>query len=236
MDIIGSLATVALAALVHACFQLSVSVLTMISSHTLGAKKSQAKLIKLTTSFLIGSVVMTLLLISDAVLVVFSLFRSDVPEILWTSACGLALGVAMAIWFFYFQKGPGTMLWIPRGMAKYLSERSKTLRSSAESFSLGLVSVFAELLFIIAPLIVAALVIVGLPSMWQLVAIGFYAAIASLSLIAAWVLIGSGHSLSMIQKWRETNKRFLQFTAGAGLAILAFYIFMNEVIIKAIGA
>lgn len=235
MSIGYSIAIVALAALVHACFQLSISVLTLLSSHALGAKKSQSKLIRLTTGFVVGSVIMTVLLISDGVLVLYSLFKSDAPQMLWTVACGLSLGVAIAIWLFYFQKGPGTMLWIPRGMAKYLDERSKITKSSAESFSLGLVSVFGELMFVIAPIFVAALAIISLPSLWQLAAIAIYTVISMISLLIVWMLIGSGHSLSKIQKWREKNKRFLQFTAGAGLAILAFFVFVNEVLVNAIG-
>lgn len=229
------IAIVTLAALVHTCFQLSSSVLILISSHTLGFKRSQAKLIKLTTSFLIGAVIMTTLLLSDAVLVIISVFESGTPQFAWTVSCGLAMGVAIAVWLFYFQRGPGTMLWIPRGMAKYLNERSKTTRSVAESFSLGLVSVFAELMFMVAPIIMAGMAIAQMPSFWRLIAIALYALIASSSLVVAWVLIGSGHSISKIQKWREANKRFLQFSAGAGLAVLSFFVFVNEIVIKIIG-
>jgi hypothetical protein len=44
------------------------------------------------------------------------------------------------------------------------------------------------------------------------------------------VLIGSGHSLSRIQRWREANKHFLQFAAGAGLIVLGGYLYVNEVV------
>lgn len=235
MSICYSIAIIALAAMVHACFQLSISVLTLLSGHALGAKKSTSRLVKLTTSFLFGAAIMTVLLLSDAVLVLLALLGSDVPAIVWTATCGLSLGVAVAIWLFYFQRTAGTMLWIPRCVARFLDERSKSTKSGAEAFSLGMTSVFGELLFIIAPITVAALVIISLPSIWQLAGIGIYTVISLASLIIVWALIGSGHSLSKIQKWRETNKYFLQFTAGVSLIVLALFIFVNEVLTAKVG-
>jgi hypothetical protein len=46
-------------------------------------------------------------------------------------------------------------------------------------------------------------------------------------LVAA--LIGGGHSLGQIQRWREANKGFLQFIAGSGLIVLGFYMYVNQV-------
>jgi hypothetical protein len=84
-------------------------------------------------------------------------------------------------------------------MARHLSERSKATDHAAESFSLGLVSVLSELLFIAAPMIISALVLIQLPGGWQLVGIGIYAIVSVLSLVSVWVLVGSGHKLSEIQ-------------------------------------
>jgi hypothetical protein len=201
----------------------------MLSTHTIGAKKSQSKLIKLTTSFLIGAGFMTALIIGDSILVNLSLFKGKVPEIIWTISCGLAIGVAIAIWLFYYQRNNGTSLWIPRPVAKYLSERTKATKSSAEAFGLGLSSVFAELMFIIAPIFMAGIILSTLPTFWQLAGIAIYTIISLLPLIIVWVLIGSGHSISAIQKWRENNKRFLQFVAGAGLIVMAFFVFVNQI-------
>ena len=44
------------------------------------------------------------------------------------------------------------------------------------------------------------------------------------------MLIGGGHKLSRIQKWREDNKRFMQFAAGSALLVLGFYMYVNEVV------
>lgn len=230
MDIPSSLAIVTLAALVHASFQLSVSVLTLLSGHAIGAKQSQAKVARLTFGFVGGVGVMTLLILSFIALVFLHLFGPNTPQLIWAIACGLLVGVGLAVWFFYYRRDRGTSLWIPRAMARHLSERSKATQHAAEAFSLGLTSVLSELLFIAAPMIISALVLVQLPGVWQLVGIAIYAVVSLLTLFSVWVLIGSGHTLSSIQKWRETNKHFLQFAAGGALAILGLFVYVCKIL------
>jgi hypothetical protein len=236
MDIPSSLAIVTLAALIHASFQLSVSVLTLLSSHAIGAKKSQGKISRLTFGFVAGAGVMTLLSLSFVSLVFLHVFGPDTPQLVWAIACGLLIGVGLAVWFFYYRKEKGTTLWIPRGMARHLSERSKATEHSAEAFSLGLTSVMSELLFIVAPMVISALVLVQLPGLWQLLGIAIYAIVSLLPLISVWVLIGSGHKISEIQKWRETNKKFLQFSAGGALAVLGFFVYVCKILTDVTGA
>lgn len=235
MDIPSSLAIVSLAALVHASFQLSVSVLTLLSGHVIGAKRSQAKLFKLTTGFLLGAGVMTILLLASFALLSIDLFGINAPQIVWAGACGLLVGVAISIWLFYYRHQKGTVLWVPNGVTEYLNKRTKSTRLSVEAFGLGLTSVIGEILLIIAPILIAALVLAQLPPVWQLTGIVIYTFISLLSLIIIWVLVGSGHSLGAIQKWRESNKYFLQFAAGAGLIVLAFFVYATEILGSLIG-
>lgn len=230
MNVTSSLAIIAFAALIHASFQLSVSVLTLLSGHAIGAKTAHRKLLRLTFGFVSGVVVMTLLVISFIALVLQRSFTAQVPLLAWAIVCGLLLGLGLAVWLFYYRREKGTSLWLPRGFARYLNNRSKATRHSTEAFSLGLTSVVTELLFIVAPMLVSAMVLVELPAWWQLVGLAVYAGVSSLSLVVVWALIGSGHKLSQIQKWREDNKRFLQFAAGSGLLVLGFYVYVDQVI------
>ena len=235
MNIANSLAIIALAALIHASFQLSVSVLTLLGGHAIGAKQSQAKVLRLTTSFVFGVGVMTMLLLSFVSVVLLDVFGGNAPQVVWAIACGLLLGVGVAVWLFYYRRTKGTSLWIPRPIASYLHERTKATRRSVEAFSLGLTSVLGELIFIIAPIAISALVLIHLPPLWQLAGIAIYSVISLLSLTIAWVLIGSGHKLSRIQEWREANKYFLQFAAGSGLVILGLYVYVVEVLSSTVG-
>jgi len=236
MDIVSSLAIVTLAALIHASFQLSVSVLTLLSGHAISAKHSQARVSRLTASFVGGVGVMTLLALSFISLLFLNLIGTSAPDFIWAIACGLLMGVGLAVWFFYYRRDRGTTLWIPRSFARHLSERSKATKHSTEAFSLGLTSVLSELLFIAAPMIISALVLVQLPGGWQLVGIGIYSIVSLITLLSVWVLIGSGHRISEIQKWREKNKHFLQFSAGSALIVLGFFVYVSKVVSDIAGA
>lgn len=230
MDIAASISVIIFAALIHASFQLSVSVLTLLSGHTIGARRSHARLLHMTSSFILGAATMTTLLLSFFVLLMLTFYNGIIPDYIWASTCGLMFGIAILIWVFYYRRGNGTMLWVPRSFARFLSERTKSARIGAEAFSLGLSSVFGELLFIIAPIFISSLVILQLPEYWALVGGLIYIVISLSSLLVIWVLVGSGHNLSKFQKWRETNKYFLQFAAGAGLIALGLFIYVNQII------
>jgi len=236
MDIPSSIAIIALAALIHASFQLSTSMLTLLSSHTIGHQRSHARLLRMTCSFITGASIMTMLLLSFSSLILLSIFGSSTPLIAWAIACGMSVGIAIAVWLFYYRNESGTTLWIPRGIARYLTDRTKATHLSGEAFGLGLSSVIGEILFIITPLGISALILIQLPPMWQLAGIGIYTLISSLSLIIVLVLIGSGHAISGIQQWRESNKRFLQFVGGAGLITLALFVYVSAILGNLTGA
>lgn len=234
MDIPSSLAIIALAGLIHASFQLSVSVLTLLSGHSIGQRHSLAKLLGLTSSFVVGAGVMIMLLLAFVSFVSWQLFGAYTPQLVWATCCGLLLGVALSVWLFYY-RGVGTTIWMPRNLASYLTKRTSATKNSGEAFGLGLTSVAGEILFIAAPIFAAALVLIQLPPVWQLAGVALYTFVSMLSLLTVWVLIGSGHNLGQIQKWRDENKQFLQFAAGAGLIVLSFFIFVTEILASRIG-
>jgi len=237
MDIPSSLAIVVLAAFIHASFQLSVSVLTLLSGHAIGARRSQAKVLRLSWGFITGVGVMTLLVLSFiSLLFIHGFGRAGVPLVVWAIACGLVFGIGIAVWLFYFRREKGTKLWIPRPFAEHLTDRSKATKRSVEAFSLGLTSVIGELIFIIPSMIISALVLLQLPSLWQITGIAAYVLISLSGLLIVSTLIGSGHSISKIQKWREDNKRFMQFAAGGALLALGFFVYVSKVVAEVSGA
>jgi hypothetical protein len=204
--------------------------LTLLSGHAIGSKTAHAKLVRLTGGFSLGVAVMTSLLLSFTAFVLQQSFSTHTPPLVWAISCGLLLGLGIAVWAFYYRREKGTSLWLPRSMARYLNDRTKATTQSAEAFSLGLSSVIAELLFILAPILVSALVLIRLEPHMQLAGVALYTLVSLLSLLIVGALIGSGHKLSHIQKWREDNKHFLQFAAGSGLLVLGFYVYVEQVI------
>ena len=204
--------------------------LTLLSGHAIGAKTAHTKLLRLTHAFSFGVAVMTLLLLCFIAFILQHSFNGSIPPVAWAASCGLLVGLGVAVWVFYYRRENGTSLWIPRGMARYLSNRTKATKLSAEAFGLGLSSVIGELIFIIAPLFIAALVLIQMSPLMQLAGIAIYTTISLFSLLVVNALIGSGHKLSRIQKWREDNKRFLQFAAGSGLLVLGFYLYVDHIV------
>lgn len=230
MDTLSALIAIGLAALTHATFQLSISVLTLLSGHALGTKLAHAKLLRRMFGFTLGAASMTALLVAAATFKWAALFNGQPPLLLQTFVFASLAGVGLTVWLFYFRKGKGTTLWLPRAMAAFLETRAKATSSSAEAFSLGLATIIGELLFIAAPVLAASLLLLTLPGQWQLVGVALYTLIATLPLFVTCVLVGGGHKLSHIQKWREANKYFLQFAAGAGLIILSGYLYISDIL------
>lgn len=233
-DTNSSLAIIVLAALIHASFQTSVSTLTLMSGHALGKKTAHGRLLWLITHFILGVGTMSLLLLSTLAFFLSKFFAFGTPLLFWAFTSGAVIGVGISVWLFYYRSPRGTSLWLPRHMADYLSKRSKATKHTAEAYSLGLSSVVSELLFVFAPILVTALVLIRLPYQFQLVGIITYTVISLLPLIAVGMLIGGGHTLSRIQRWRETNKRFLQFAAGGALLVLGMYVYVERVVVTSV--
>lgn len=229
MNTASLLATIALAGFIHASFQLSVSVLTLLGTHSAGAKVTRVRMFKLVNGFIFGAIITTALLLSSITLWLQLKFGTDVPPIVWSSMCGLLFGLGAAVWIFYYRRGPGTSLWLPRGLARFLVTRSKATRVTAEAVSLGSTSVLAEILFIVGPMVATGLILIELEPFWQLAGLVTYTLVSMLPLAVVTLSIGSGHSPAGIQRWREANKGFLQFIAGFGLVVLGFCIYVNQV-------
>ena len=116
MDTYTSFAIIALAALIHASFQLSVSMLTLLGGHSLSRNVSRRRLLHLSSSFVVGTLVMTTLLLIMASYVSGTFARHGMSPFAWSIVSGLMMGLGVAVWLFYYRPGQGTALWIPRGM------------------------------------------------------------------------------------------------------------------------
>ena len=116
-------------------------------------------------SFILGVFLLTGLLTTTIVYYASILIdhTAAAERLIAAIVCGLMVGLGVATWAFYYRRGEGTALWLPRGFAHYLTKRSKATRGSAEAFALGMASIIAEIVFIIGPVLAASLAIVTLP-------------------------------------------------------------------------
>jgi len=207
---------------VHVCYQLSVSVLTHLSSHSLSRKTSEKRLLSLGFSYGFGVIVTTTLIITS--LASLTQYVHGGSRLLGALVVGLAPFIGLATVLWYYRQGDGTRLWLPRPVASYLLERSKKTHSALEATLLGAATVIGELPFLIGPILFVTYVISLLdPSTWLGWAT-FYSVIAALPLLITTMYFTSGHSVARVQKWRETNKAFLQWTSGIALVLLTIYL------------
>jgi hypothetical protein len=208
----------------HASFQLGISVLTLLSSHAIGAGKRHTQVFRLDTGYTLGAIVMTAGLLALLVMKI-QVIVGQITSLHWAIVSGLLGGAGLAVLLFYYRRNRGTQLWLPRGFVEFASSRAKKTRNGFEAFAIGATMVIAELPFVIAPLLLAALLFQDLPADSQLWAIVGYSVVACLPLLVMTVLISSGHKISSVQRWRETNKTFLQWTSGLVLILLGIYIY-----------
>lgn len=219
---------IAFASLLHASFQLGVGLLTLLSGHSLGTNRSFHRLMRLNIAYLFGASVVTVLLFAALAYLALLSIRQYI-DIAWFTLAVLNMAIGLSVMIFYYKRERGTGLWIPKAMAEYLSERVKKTKRSGEAFTLGAGSVLAEIPFLIGPLGVAVLYTLTLPSA-DLQALGLitYSLIAISPLVTIVCLVGAGHKISTIQRWRENNKLFLQYCAGSGLVILGAFVFVDK--------
>lgn len=211
------------AVFVHACFQLAVSVLTLLSSHTIGRKLPNNRLLTLNVWYIAGVVTMLTLLTLGAM----SLQRwalETVGDSIALVTFSLLPLIALLMVLFYYRRGRGTRLWLPRAAAAYITDRAKRTKSSIEAFSLGMTTAVTELPFALAPLAIVALAFQGFATdQWWKLAFS-YAIAVTIPLMFVAVYLSSGHKVSRVQAWREEAKDFLNWTSAGALLLLTLYL------------
>lgn len=207
---------------VHVCYQLSASVLTHFSSHSLSRKTSSKRLLSLGISYTAGVIVATALIITA--LASLAVLMHGEPRLLTAVIAGVAPLVGLATILWYYRQGYGTRLWLPRPVANYLLKRSKKTRSTLEAFLLGTATVIGEIPFLVGPMLFVAYLMSQLDAGQWLVWSFIYGVVSAFPLLIITMYLSSGHSIAKVQKWREVNKTFLQWTSGIALIVLTIYL------------
>ena len=218
---------VAFAALIHSGFSLGTSMLVLLSGHSIIRKRSHARLLSLTGGFVAGSFAMILLLflaLTYLTMITGVTRQPLTPLILGT----LTMLAGVWVLFFYHRRGSeGTALWLPRSFARYLTERTAHTKTTSESFVLGGASVIYELPVTAWLFFVAASSVTTITDCFQIPAAIGYALIAVAALLVVFMLIGGGHTVASLTRFRARHKRFLQVLIGASMILLGAALFWN---------
>lgn len=215
------LAAIAFTALLHASFQLAASVLTRLSGHTLGAKRTHKRLIHLMAAYIGGNLTMVMLLVCAST---YLLSHLGTPEpILWAMVALVAV-LTGALTILFYNRKRSSLLWLPDGLTNYLDVRTKKTKQSGEAFALGLTTAIAEVPFFLAPLLIVGMLLQQPDALTQLLLLGTYVVLAVSPLIIHFFMISSGAKISLLERWRSTHQRFLQLVCGLGLITLGIYL------------
>ena len=211
-----SIATIVLAAIIHASLQLGLGCLLLLYHESLG-KHIKAKTHNLVSSFIAGVGTIIFLFLGTACFIIDALFNGALSVPLLAALIGILAALAIIMWLFYYRNGYSTELWLPKSVARFIDRRAKATSSNTEAFSLGILSCFAEMPFELSPI-------------YQALMIAIYTIIAISPLVALRFVIRSGRTLADIQRWRLRNKTFLRIISGCGFLSLGIFIFAFQIL------
>ncbi|MDR0398090.1 MAG: hypothetical protein LBH36_02840 [Candidatus Nomurabacteria bacterium] len=230
MDALLNFSIVTLAALIHASFQLSVGCLILLFHHSFATAKTRARNREFVGSYISGAGLTIFLVLSATCYWLVESFGWEAPSLLLSIEAGLLFVLGIILVFFYYRGSKHTELYLPRGLAKFLTERIKKTSNNHEAFIFGVSSVLGELPFVIVVALVGASGIVALPEDLRPLTVLLYVLISILPLIIISVSLGNSHTVGSIQKWRVRNKTFLKIMAGLGALVLGAYLIVFKLV------
>lgn len=214
--------------LIMASLQLTPGVFALFYHYALG-KTSKQKASDLSLFFILGTeVIAACLFLSIYYLSCILFFDNLHPEntiLAWTLA-GILIALAFLSFFFYYRKGPGTRLFIPRNYAKALIINARKATTRSDAFMLGALTGTCELVFTLPLYIITCIEIM------KMGAEGFSSNILTIIYILTPVVFlfvirwqyKIGHNLADIQRTRVKDKFFNRFIIGLSYLIIAILI------------
>ena len=215
--------TIFLAAIVHASLQLGLGSLLLLYHASLG-KHIKKKTRVLVSNYIFGVALLIDLIVSALVFIVSTTAKGSLSAEVLGIAVSIMLMLAIIIWFFYYKTKRSTELWLPKTVARYITNRAKLTESNTESFSLGMLTALAEMPFSAILMVVAGNSIVAFPLWCQPILVLMYVLIAILPLFVLRFFIRHGRTVVDVQKWRVKNRNFLKIMSGVGFMTLAIFI------------
>lgn len=216
---------------VHASYQLSVSVLSYMSGRALGQRTARRRLASLGAGYSLGVMSMIFLILLSIVVMTntTAITHALALKLLTVVVAAVVPLIGLFTVLTYYRRGKGTKLWLPRPFADYLLWRARKTKSPVEAVALGATTVVGELPFVIGPLLIMAVVIAYQPvSLWAGYS-ALYALLATLPVMLIGWLFARGITPAQVQRWRERNKGFLQWSSGSLLVLLTIFLVILQI-------
>lgn len=216
-------ATIALAGFAQATLQLSFGGLILLYHASMGQHRRR-KTRHLTTSYILGALVVTMLAVSGIAFWISQLAGQALTLEMTLICVGVFIACAAIMWLLYYRRGNNTELWLPRSFSRFIARKAKSTDDEIEAFSLGTLSAFAEMPMSIAIFFIVANCILTVSASLQLVALLGYLLIVALPMIALKFYIRTGNNAFTAQRWRVKNKTFIRFISSLSFMMLSVFV------------
>lgn len=223
-----SIGILILAMLILAFLQLTPGVYAL-SYHYAFGKYSKIKSSYLMLFFIIGvEVISACIFLSIYYLLSILFFDNFKPEtsIFTWILSGILIALGFFSFFYYFRRGNGTKLFIPRRYTKALELNANSIKTRSDAFVLGALSNACEFLFTLPLYIIASVEIMRLDL--QNTPINLFAIMFVLSpLIPLFIIrykFQAGQTLADIIKSRNKNKFFTRLILATCFSLIAILI------------
>ena len=202
MSVFTSLGILLMVALIQGILQLAPGVFAYFYHYAIG--KNSLKKARLLSPFFVFGVLFTTIL---TFLIVVCLFHDS--EILRATMAGVFVALSVAGGAFYYRKGSGAKLYIPRKLAAALTTGARNADSAVDAFLLGLITGFSEIIFTL-PLAIMVVLEVRTFDSWiiqfGLIALDIFLTIVPFIVIS--IFYRTGGNLADIMRVRIRNKDF----------------------------
>lgn len=228
MSIFISLGIVILAMLIMACLQLTPSVFALFNHYMLG-RFSKRKASFLSLYFILGAeIIAACLYLSIFYLTCIFFFNDLHPEtsILFWALAGILAALGIFSFFFYYRRGPGTQLFIPRKYAKALDLSAKSVNTRSDAFLLGALTGTCELTLTLPLYIVTCIEIMkmGTEGISSNLLTIIYILVPVIPLFFIRWKFQIGYNLAKIERSHVKNKFFNRFILATCYILIAILI------------
>ncbi len=229
MSVFTSFGIVIIAMLIFGTLQLTSGVFALFYHYALG-KFSKAKASDLALFFFFGTEIISacLFLATYFLMSIFLFDNSELQQLAWGFA-GLFVALALFSPLFYYRRGKGSKLFIPRSYAEAIDHNAKTVQNRSGAFLFGLLSGSCELiltlpLYLITSIEILKIESLGLPA--SLMAIVF-AITPTVPLFFTYLQYRCDYNLADIMKKRSKIKSLVRIALCLFYSAIAYLIIQS---------
>ena len=233
MSVFVSVGIVILAMLVMIFLQLLPGVFAVFCHYAYG-KYSKKRASDLGLFFILGAETIAACLFLSCYFITYVLFignaRPETGIFAWI-AIGVLVVLAAVSFFFYYRKGSGSRLFIPRHIAKALDENAKKVKTRSDAFTLGALAGTYELAFTLPLYIVTAVEIMEMNTEYfssNLLTV-LYILTPTVPLFVVRWMFQTHHNLADIMRARVKDKNFTRLMLAICYITIAILIIYHRI-------